>query len=69
MTFFLTAVLVTALIGVVAVLIAGVVVMGRGGDANRRLSNKLMRLRVALQLAAIVALLLLFFTSRGGTAA
>lgn len=69
MTIFLTGVLVAALIGVVTVLVAGVVVMGRGGDANRRLSNKLMRLRVALQLAAIVALLLLFFTSRGGTAA
>ncbi len=69
MTIFLTGALVAALIGVVAVLIAGVVVMGRGGDANRRLSNKLMRLRVALQLVAIVALLLLFFTSRGGTAA
>lgn len=66
MTFFLTAVLIVALVGVVTVLIAGVIVMGRGGDANRRLSNKLMRLRVALQAIAIAALLLLFFVNRGG---
>lgn len=69
MTFLLTAVLIAALIGVVAVLIAGVVVMGRGGDTNRRLANKLMRLRVALQFVAIVTLLLLFAASRGGPGA
>ena len=51
---------VAALIGVVAVLLAGVILMGRGGEANARWGNRLMRARVGLQLAAVVLLLLLF---------
>ena len=51
---------VIALIGVVAVLFTGVVLMGRGGEANARWGNKLMRARVGLQLIAVVLLLLLF---------
>ncbi len=49
-----------AMTGVVAALLAGVVLMGRGGDANTRWSNKLMRARVGLQLAAVLLLMLLF---------
>lgn len=55
---------VVALIGVVGVLFAGVILMGRGGEANARWSNKLMRARVGLQLAAVVLLLLLFVVYR-----
>lgn len=51
---------VIALIGVVAALLTGVVLMGRGGEANARWGNKLMRARVGLQLIAVVLLLLLF---------
>ena len=51
---------VIALIGVVGVLLAGVILMGRGGEANARWGNKLMRARVGLQLIAVVLLLLLF---------
>ena len=51
---------VIALVGVVGVLFAGVVLMGRGGEANARWGNKLMRARVGLQLVAVVLLLLLF---------
>ncbi|MCY3829025.1 MAG: twin transmembrane helix small protein [Rhodospirillaceae bacterium] len=51
---------VIALVGVVGVLFAGVVLMGRGGAANDRWGNKLMRARVGLQLVAVVLLLLLF---------
>ncbi|MDE0148070.1 MAG: twin transmembrane helix small protein [Rhodospirillaceae bacterium] len=51
---------VIALIGVVAALFTGVVLMGRGGEANARWGNKLMRARVGLQLIAVVLLLLLF---------
>ncbi len=51
-----------AMTGVVAALLAGVVLMGRGGDANTRWSNKLMRARVGLQLAAVLLLMLLFLT-------
>ncbi|MCY4237963.1 MAG: twin transmembrane helix small protein [Rhodospirillaceae bacterium] len=53
-----------AMIGVVAVLLAGVVLMGRGGEANARWSNKLMRARVGLQLAAVLLLMLLFLAYR-----
>ena len=51
---------VIALIGVVAALFTGVVLMGRGGEVNARWGNKLMRARVGLQLIAVVLLLLLF---------
>ncbi len=65
MTTFLSVLLVALVAAVVLVLISGVVVMGRGGETNKRYGNKLMRLRVALQLAAIVVLVLLFFVDRG----
>ena len=51
---------VLALIGVIAVLFTGVILMGRGGEANARWGNKLMRARVGLQLVAVILLLLLF---------
>ena len=45
------------------VLVIGIVLMGRGGEVNRKYSNKLMTLRVVLQgcALAVVALLLYFF--------
>ena len=43
-----------------AAVITGVILMGRGGKANERWGNKLMRARVGLQLVAVVLLLLLF---------
>ncbi|PKU22207.1 twin transmembrane helix small protein [Telmatospirillum siberiense] len=45
-----------ALLAVVGVLMTGVVVFARGGEANRRWANRLMNLRVAVQ--AVVVLLL-----------
>ncbi len=56
---------VIALIGVVGVLFTGVILMGRGGEANSRWGNKLMRARVGLQLVAVVLLLLLFAIYQG----
>lgn len=56
---------VIALIGVVAALFTGVVLMGRGGEANARWGNKLMRARVGLQLVAVILLLLLFAVYQG----
>jgi hypothetical protein len=44
------------LLAVVCVLVTGVVVFARGGEANRRWANRLMNLRVATQ--AVVVLLL-----------
>ena len=68
MTTVLTVALVVLLAAVIIVLVTGVVVMGRGGEANKRYGNKLMRLRVGLQLAAVVVLVLLFFVDRGAGA-
>ncbi len=45
-----------ALAATVVVLFAGVVSMARGGSFNARWSNKLMRLRVVLQGAAVALL-------------
>ena len=42
-------------VAVLMVLAAGLVVMARGGEVSRVYSQKFMRWRVALQLAAIIA--------------
>ena len=43
-----------ALLAVLAVLLAGVFSMARGGEFNRKYGNKLMRWRVGLQGAALL---------------
>ena len=43
-----------AMLAVVVVLVAGVILMMRGGDLNRKYGNKLMIARVSLQFLAIV---------------
>lgn len=43
-----------ALAAVVAALAAGIVAMVRGGEFNKKYSNKLMRLRIGLQALALV---------------
>jgi hypothetical protein len=44
------------------VLIFGVITMVRGGEFNKRNSNRLMRTRVILQGVTLVLLALMFFT-------
>jgi len=57
--------LLIALGAVVLVLVAGLAVMARGGEASLRYSNKLMQLRVAVQLVAILIIAaILFFSGR-----
>ena len=51
------------LLSVLAVLGTGVVAMLRGGDFNRKHGNKLMRLRVLLQFAAVILILLAMLAS------
>lgn len=53
-----------ACLGVLAILMIGIGGFARGGEFNRRHSNRLMRYRIAAQ-AAAVALILLFVTLRG----
>ncbi len=48
-----------ALVATVVVLFAGVISMARGGDFNARWGNKLMRLRVIVQGAAVALLAVL----------
>ncbi len=43
-----------AMAAVVIVLLVGVISMAVGGDFNKRFGNKLMRLRVILQLLAVL---------------
>ena len=51
---------VIALIGTVAALLAGIVAMARGGDFNRKWGNRLMRARVAMQALAVALMLVLY---------
>jgi len=51
-----------AMAALVVSLLAGVFFMAHGGEANRRYSNRLMRLRVALQGLAIVLFILALIT-------
>jgi len=52
---------------VVVVLLVGVGSMFRGGDFNRKYSNKLMRLRILLQALALIlfAIFMLFIRNHG----
>jgi len=56
----------TATAAVLIVLIIGLVAMMRGGDFNNRNANRLMRLRVAFQGVAVLAIgvmMLLFYAN------
>ena len=56
------AVLMVLMLATVVVLVSGIVLMAKGGEANRKYGNKLMVARVAFQGAAllvVVALLML----------
>ena len=48
------------LFATLAVLVTGVIVMGKGGEANLKYSNRLMSLRVILQGLVIFTLFALF---------
>ena len=47
-----------------AVLVTGLALMARGGEVNRKYSNKMMTLRVALQAAALVVMAALLLTKK-----
>jgi len=59
--------LVLAIIGLIVtlgILIAGVIVMGRGGEVNRKWGNKLMRARVISQFMVLVFIILLALAAK-----
>ncbi len=52
-----------ALAVVLGILIAGVVVMAKGGETSKKYSNKLMQARVVAQFVAILLIVILLFFS------
>ncbi len=52
----LSVLLVVVLVAVLGVLLSGVIVFARGGEINRRWSNRLMNLRVGTQALAVIIL-------------
>lgn len=59
----LTVLLVLAMAATLGVLVVGLVSFLKGGEFNRKYSNKLMRARVALQALALLLLLAVLITS------
>lgn len=53
-------IIILLMLGTLGVLLTGIFFMMRGGESNRKYSNKLMTLRVGLQAATIVLLGLMF---------
>lgn len=62
MSGFFTILLGLAMLAVLASLLIGVFFMAKGGEADRRWSNRLMRLRVILQGVALVLFILALIT-------
>ncbi|MFM8991703.1 MAG: twin transmembrane helix small protein [Alphaproteobacteria bacterium] len=62
----LPSLLAIAALAVLASLFAGLAFMARGGEANARWSNRLMRARVASQAAALLLIALYFLLPRLG---
>ncbi len=60
----LSALVVVALAATLAVLLAGVVTMTKGGAFNRKWGNKLMRARIAMQALAVMLMFTLFLLNR-----
>ena len=51
--------LLVLMVATAVVLVVGITLMARGGEANRKYGNKLMTARVVLQAAAITVLMIL----------
>ena len=57
-------IMVGALVAVVAVLLAGVFAMARGGEFNKKYGNKLMRARVVLQALAVLIIAVVWLVAK-----
>ena len=51
---------------VAMILMIGIGGFGRGGEFNRKYSNKLMRMRILAQFIAVILILLFVWIARGG---
>lgn len=65
MSSFLLVLVGIGLVATLATLFIGVFSMGRGGEFNKRNSNRLMRLRVILQGATVVVFVLYLLSRQG----
>ena len=59
-------VVVISMAAVAIILIIGIGGFGRGGEFNRKYSNKLMRMRILAQFVAVILILLFVWIARGG---
>ena len=59
-------VVVLSMAAVAIILMIGIGGFGRGGEFNRKYSNKLMRMRILAQFVAVVLILLFVWIARGG---
>ena len=59
-------VVVLSMAAVAIILIIGIGGFGRGGEFNRKYSNKLMRMRILAQFVAVGMILLFVWIARGG---
>ena len=59
-------VVVLSMAAVAIILMIGIGGFGRGGEINRKYSNKLMRMRILAQFIAVVLILLFVWIARGG---
>ena len=59
-------VVVISMAAVAIILIIGIGGFGRGGEFNRKYSNKLMRMRILAQFVAVGLILLFVWIARGG---
>ena len=59
-------VVVISMAAVAIILIIGIGGFGRGGEFNRKYSNKLMRMRILAQFVAVGMILLFVWIARGG---
>lgn len=55
-----------ACLAVFAVLLVGVIGFAKGGDFNKKYANKIMRLRILLQLIAVLLIVLYVWLRNGG---
>lgn len=60
---FLAVLLIVAMLATLGVLFAGLIVMSRGGEVNKKYGNVLMRWRVILQFSALIVLGLLMLAA------
>lgn len=57
---------IAACIIVLIILLTGVTIFARGGETNRKWSNKIMRLRVVMQFFAVILIILVAYLASQG---